>query len=75
MKLRPVQSTSIAAIGYDERRSRLLIQFRDTGDIYAYDDVPPHVFRDLQEAPSKGRYVNYEIKGRYRYEKVETGVR
>ena len=70
MKLRVVESTSIAAIGYVDQSSRWLVQVRDTGDVFAYDGVPPHVFRALEEAPSKGRYVNHEIKTRYPYRKL-----
>jgi hypothetical protein len=70
MRLRAVESSSIAAIGYDERMSRLLVQFRESGDVYAYREVPAHVFSELQAASSKGRYVNFKIKGRYRYERV-----
>ena len=70
MKLRPVDSSSVAAIGYESRSARLLIQFRDSGELYAYSGVPPRVFAELKMAPSKGRFVNYEIKGRYPYKRL-----
>ena len=70
MRLQPVESSSIEAIGYEARTSRLLVQFRASSDVYAYYPVPPHVFRELEEADSKGRYVNYKIKEHYRYERL-----
>jgi hypothetical protein len=69
MRLQAVTSSSIAAIGYDRRNARLLVEFRDSG-LYAYRDVPARVFSELAAAPSKGRYVNDKIKGRFRYERV-----
>ena len=70
MRLRPVDSSSVAAIGYESRRSRLLIQFRSSGELYAYSGVPSRVFAELAAASSKGRYVNYEIKGHYPFERL-----
>jgi lysyl-tRNA synthetase class 2 len=70
MRWRPVDSSSIAAIRYERRRQRLLVKFRQSGDVYAYRGVPGRIFRELEAAPSKGRYVNYEIKGRYSYERL-----
>jgi KTSC domain len=69
-KLVPVESTSIAAIGYNPRTRQLGVQFRDSGAVYRYLDVPPSVFAELMAAPSKGRSVNFEIKPNYRCEKV-----
>ena len=68
--MQEVRSTSIRAIGYDGRKRLLLVQFRDSGDTYAYFGVASGVFTELKRAPSKGRFVNAVIKGRYRYERV-----
>jgi hypothetical protein len=53
----------------------LLVQFRASGEVYAYADVPARVHSELEAASSKGRYVNDEIKGRYRYARVGPGRR
>jgi hypothetical protein len=71
--MQEVRSTSIRAIGYDGRKRLLLVQFRDSGDTYAYFGVASGVFAELKRAPSKGRFVNAVIKGRYRYERVAQG--
>jgi hypothetical protein len=70
VKLTSVTSSSINAIGYDLRSGTLRVQFRDSGEVYAYFDVPPDVFAMLERAESKGRFVNYRIKPHYRCEKV-----
>ena len=66
----PVDSTSLASVGYDRERAILEVQFRDSGDVYAYLDVPEDAYRALLAAESLGRYFNYEIRGRYEYRKV-----
>jgi len=64
-----VGSTSIAEIGYDQQTQTLEIQFRH-GGVYQYFDVPVSVHEDLMAAPSQGRYLLDQIKGRYRYARV-----
>ncbi len=68
--MRSVDSSSIAAIGYERSGRRLLVRFRDSGQIYAYLDVPRSVFDGLRRAPSKGRFVNDEIKPNYAYQRL-----
>jgi len=62
----PVNSTSIAAIGYDEQTQTLEVEFRH-GGIYQYFDVPARVHQELLAASSIGRYVAEQIKGAYRF--------
>jgi hypothetical protein len=62
----PVNSTSIAAIGYDEQSQTLEVEFRH-GGIYQYFDVPARVYQELLAASSIGRYVAEQIKGVYRF--------
>lgn len=69
-KLEQVESEGIAAIGYDSVRHRLRVQYRGSRRLYDYLNVPPQEYRALQEAESKGRYVNFRIKPRYKYEVV-----
>jgi KTSC domain len=37
------------------------------GDAYDYFDVPRRVYRQLLATPSKGQFVNWAIKPKYRY--------
>ena len=52
-------------IGYDSAERVLFVQFRKSGTIYSYDDVPALVYSDLMNAASMGGYYNEYIKGYY----------
>ena len=64
MRRETVQSSVIAAIGYDERRRLLEIEFH-TRRVYAYSDVPPSVYRELLAAASIGSHFNRYVRDRY----------
>lgn len=68
-QLSPVDSTSIAAIGYDATERTLWVRFV-TGATYRYSDVPPATYEEFLEAESKGRYFNSEIRDAYSFERV-----
>lgn len=59
-----VNSSAIAAIGYDERMMRMRIRFIQ-GDTYDFCGVPAHIFQGLLNARSKGTYYNDHIRDRY----------
>lgn len=65
----PVDSSNIAAIGYDPLEHILRVDFlSDT--TYHYHDVPSQVFNEFQLAYSKGRFLNSDIKGLFDYQRV-----
>lgn len=70
MRRLPVDSTSLASIGYDAATATLEVEFRH-GGVYRYFLVPASVYRALIDAESKGRFLNEAIKERYPYERVE----
>lgn len=61
MKRPPVDSSSIASIGYSPDARRLQIEFR-TGRVYEYDGVPESIYRELMGAESRGRYFSTSIR-------------
>ena len=66
----PVNSSNIAAIGYDPDSQILEVEFLD-GSIYDYSDVPDYHFEGIMAAPSKGQYLHQHIKkGGYTYQRV-----
>jgi hypothetical protein len=69
MFMQPVNSSSIAAIGYDSDTRELTVRFRDSRRSYTYLAVEPEIFAALQQASSKGGFVNSRIKDHYRYER------
>lgn len=59
-KLTRVESSMIYAVGYDRKTRTLEVVF-NSGRVYAYEGVPPKVYKELMEAESKGRYMRAEI--------------
>ena len=64
MERTPVESSSVASVGYDRVTCELEIEFLN-GRIYRYLQVPPAAYRLLVQAPSIGEYVNCVIKPRF----------
>ncbi len=65
----PVESSSLASVGYDPASRVLEVEFRADG-VYQYLDVPEEAYRAFLDAESLGRHLNLEIKGRYDYRRV-----
>ena len=63
-----VDSSNIEAIGYDNDAQELHVRFL-SGTSYIYHGVPRQIFDDLMQAPSKGSFLNREVKGVYQYSK------
>jgi hypothetical protein len=75
----PVVSSQLAAVGYDEGRRELVIQFRASGRhpeaIYSYDGVPPELARGLIVAESPGSYFHRHIRhGPFPYRRHQSGA-
>lgn len=66
----PVNSSNVAAVGYDENSSILEVEFKG-GSVYQYFGVPTQHFHALSGGSvSVGRYLNTKIKPHYRCEQV-----
>lgn len=61
----PVVSSNIRSVGYESGSLTLEVEF-NSGSVYQYFDVPAQKYEGLMNAASKGRYLNRNIKGRYR---------
>ncbi|MDR7284135.1 hypothetical protein J2X84_002968 [Pseudomonas corrugata] len=61
MERRPVSSSNLASVGYDEANSLLHIEF-NSGKIYEYHGVPESVYQDLINAGSPGGYFHSHVK-------------
>ncbi len=72
MKRSPVESSSIASVGYDAKRRTLEIEFVH-GVVYQYVDVSAEVHVALLEAESKGRFLNDAIRDVFQCFKVPSG--
>lgn len=56
-----VESSQIAAIGYDTFTKTLAVKFH-TGAVYHYANVPPVLYNRFKNAPSVGGFFHAEIK-------------
>jgi len=61
---RPVESASLASIGYDSNALTLEVEFKH-GGVYRYLNVPADLFEALLSAESKGTFLNTTIKNSY----------
>ncbi len=64
-----VRSSSINGVGYDPKTRTLEVKFNN-GGVYHYFNVPSAIYRALLNAESKGRFVNFKIKGNYPYQQI-----
>ena len=64
MNIMSVESATLVAIGYDDTRKILQLEFRSHA-VYHYFGVPGFVYEALVAAPSKGRYFNGAIRGHF----------
>jgi hypothetical protein len=66
MQLDPVESSMLAAVGYDEALQALVVLY-NSGKAYQYLRVPPDVYLGLREARSKGRFMLDHVIDHYPY--------
>ena len=68
--LRNVDSSALSRVGYDKREHVLVAEFKDSGAIYAYYEVPESVYNELLDAESIGNYFYYNVRTSYTYERL-----
>jgi len=64
MKLVPVESSMLLAVGYDAASKELEAVF-SSGAVWRYREVPRKVYRELLAAESKGSYMQSYVIGAY----------
>lgn len=69
MELTPVDSSLVAAHGYDEDTNTLHIQFKK-GGTYTYANVPPEKYAALTSAESFGSHFLKNINGVHDHTKL-----
>lgn len=68
--LKPVKSSQIKSIGYDEASRELLVKFHN-GGVYSYSLVPADVYEKLVASESIGKAFGSLIrKGGYAYNAI-----
>ena len=69
MRVATVESSTLLTVSYDEAQALLQLEFCSRA-VYQYFNVPVAVHQSLLAAPSKGRYFNQAIRGRFPYRLV-----
>jgi hypothetical protein len=64
LKLVPVESSMLSAIGYDDATKELVAVY-NSGAIWRYRNVPKKVYKQLLASDSKGGYMRDLIIGQY----------
>lgn len=64
-----VESSVIAAVGYDHGTMMLEVEFKN-GGIYRYENVPYSVAEALFTARSVGQFFSSRVRDRFRSRKV-----
>lgn len=70
----PIKSSNIEGVSYDAASRQMTIQFIG-GAQYVYEDVPRSRFEGIVGAQSAGSYLHSEIKGNYKFRKVDAQKR
>ena len=64
-----VSSSNIVSVGYDPGSETLEVEFQN-GGIYQYYNVNKGIYDELMNAPSKGKFLAYQIKNIFPYSRV-----
>jgi hypothetical protein len=68
MKRRPVSSSNILSIGWDD--NLMEVEFK-SGHLYAYHEVPEGVYQAALGADSIGRFVRDNVAGKYESTRIK----
>lgn len=63
IEMQPVDSSNIAAVGYDADEMELQVKFKD-GGLYSYAEVTQQEFNNLLNSESVGRTFGATIRDR-----------
>lgn len=66
--MKPVDSSTISAIGYNPEQKTLAVEFK-SGGTYHYTNVDKSVYDDLIGAKSIGKHFAANIKGAFDFKK------
>ena len=70
LKMDPVKSSNIEAIGYNKATESLVIRFRNKSE-YLYPKVPKATYDSIMASESKGSFFHTEIKQKYEGVKIK----
>lgn len=69
MDRQSVSSSNIVSVGYDPASETLEIEFQ-SGGVYQYYNVGQSTYDEFMAAPSKGKFLAYQIKNAFPYSRI-----
>lgn len=69
--LKPVRSSTLRAVAYDEASRTLFVQFRSSAT-YEYRDVPPETYAALLAARSVGSFFTKRVRDQFSTVKLDS---
>ena len=70
MNRKPAYPTYIFAAGYDHNTNTLEVELQ-SGAVYQYYDLPKKIYDEFEQAKSKTRYYNANIRDVYAFSRVD----
>jgi lysyl-tRNA synthetase class 2 len=61
-------SAVVKSFDYDSNKKILRVEFA-SGSVYKYHDIPESLYKELQNAPSKGQYFNAQIRDKFGFDR------
>ena len=61
-------SAVVKSFDYDSDKKILRVEFA-SGSVYKYHDIPESLYKELQNAPSKGQYFNAQIRDKFGFDR------
>jgi len=65
-----VDSSMISSIGYDQSTGTVEVEFRSSGQVWQYYDVPEYTYNEVRSNGSLGKAFNAMIKNQCREARV-----
>lgn len=70
-----VDSSMFSAVGFGPREGtehgQLRVQFKNTGAVFEYDDLPQQVYSEFISSPSLGKFYNTNIRTAYQGRRID----
>ena len=65
-----VVSSNIDSVGYYKEESKLIVQFKSNGHVYAYDNVTEPTYKILLAVESAGKFLATFIKPNHTFTRI-----
>jgi hypothetical protein len=71
MILKPIKSSLIESIGYDNAAQALHVKFKN-GKHYVYFETTQALYDDFDKSESQGKFFGEHIRGKFKHSIVDT---